>query len=206
MFSGMITWDPIKTGKRETFKVPPRLQIEVGGREHALGCSPVCGPESGAGEGLYGFGSPAQATLTLQSCRGETPASPHPQGSRPVPWTSGHPTHLLGTQRTKPWVLGRVYRKQLLASQPAQAQVMPGPLPAAVLTSPPQLACVLTHTHTHTHTPMFLPLPPPWHSHLQGVSVCIFGFWLVSEQAEDLSFQSICWVQNIIYSGSGLGD
>ena len=63
-----------------------------------------------------------------------------------------------------------------------------------------------THTHTHTHTPMFLPLPPPWHSHLQGVSVCIFGFWLVSEQAEDLSFQSICWVQNIIYSGSGLGD
>ena len=90
MFSGMITWDPKKTGKRETFKVPPRLQIAVGGREHSLGCSPVCGPESGAGGGLYGFGSPAQATLTLQSCRGETPASPHPQGSRPVPWTSGH--------------------------------------------------------------------------------------------------------------------
>ena len=59
MFSGIITWDPQKTGERETFKAPPRLQIEAGGREQALGWSPVCGPESHAGGGLYGFSSPA---------------------------------------------------------------------------------------------------------------------------------------------------
>lgn len=150
MFSGMITWDPQKTGERETFKAPPRLKIEAGGREQALGWSPVCGPESDAGGGLYGFGSPGHASLTLQSCKGETPASPHPQGFRPVPWTSCYPTHLPGTQKPKPWVLRRVYRKQLLASQPSQAQVMLGPLPAAVLTN--------VHTSSHTH-PCSSPYP-----------------------------------------------
>lgn len=50
---------------------------------------------------------------------------------------------------------------------------------------PPQSA----HFPFLTYTPVS-PLPAPHHCihTCRGVSVCIFGFWLVSEQAEDLSF------------------
>ena len=121
--------------------------------------------------GALWFQFPCLGLSTLQSCKGETPASPHPQGFRPVPWRPHAILHLPGTERPKPWVLGRVYRKQLLASQ---AQVMLGPLPAAVLTN--------VHASSHTH-PCSSPYP---HHGTHTCRVWVFVFlvsgWFLNKQ------------------------
>lgn len=127
---------------------------------------------------------PLLRPLTLQLCRGESPASPHTQGFRLVFWTSCYPTHPPGIQRPKPGELRRIYRKQLVAPQPAQVQMTPRF--AHLQWFSPPLPDV--HTSSHTHPCFFSPHPRHGTHTCRGVSICIFGVWLVSEQAEDLSF------------------
>lgn len=149
---------------------------------------------------LMGLGTSAQICLCsyVEGSLAENPWKPHTQGFRLLPWTWLLPYTLTWYIEAQIKGTEKEFRKQLVIpsvrSEPRWCPDIPHTLlPFSLLPK-----CTLSSPYTR---------PSPYHCTYTctGISVCIFGFWLVSEQA-DLRFQSICWVPSIIYAGSGLGD